>query len=134
MTVDPPVGPPTGHGRVLVLEDELLIAMFLDDLLVDAGYAVVGPASTVAEALAILAAQPLPDIALLDFHVAGETSLAVADTLAGRGVPMVFLTGYGREALPPPYRDRPVLTKPYEARELIAALTSALHLPPAPVA
>lgn len=127
--------PPSPVGtRVLVLEDELLIAMFLDDLLVDAGYLVLGPASTVAEALAMLAAQPAPDIALLDFHVAGETSLAVADALAGRGVPMVFLTGYGPEALPQRYRDRPVLTKPYEARELIAALTNTLRLPPAPVA
>ena len=120
--------------RVLVLEDELLIAMFLDDLLVDAGYAVVGPAATVAEALAILATEPPPDVALLDFHVAGETSLAVADAMVERGLPMVFLTGYGPEVLPPRYRDRLVLTKPYEGRELIAALTRTLRHPPATLA
>ncbi len=124
--------PPTRAGRrVLVLEDELLIAMFLDDLLVDAGYAVVGPAATVAQALAMLASEPPPEVALLDFHVAGETSLAVADAMAARGLPMVFLTGYGREVLPPRYSDRPVLTKPYEGRELIAALTRTLRHPPA---
>ncbi len=134
MTLDLPPMTPSAGCRVLVLEDELLIAMFLDDLLAEAGYTVVGPASSIAEALALLASEPLPDIALLDFHVAGETSLAVADALAGRGVPMVFLTGYGREALPPRYRDSPVLTKPYEARELIAALTETLQLPPATVA
>ncbi len=127
--------PPARVGnRVLVLEDELLIAMFLDDLLVEAGYAVVGPTGTVAQALAILASEPPPDVALLDFHVAGETSLAVADAIAERGLPMVFLTGFGREVLPPRYSDRPVLIKPYEGRELIAALARTLRHPPAALA
>ena len=119
---------------MLVLEDELLIAMFLGDLLAEAGYAVVGPAATVAEALALLASEPPLDVAVLDFHVAGETSLAVADAMAERGLPMVFLTGYGREALPQHYRDRPLLTKPYEAGELLAALTRTLQGPPAALA
>ena len=129
MAVNVDIPPPSASAArlVLVLEDELLIAMFLDDLLADAGFAVLGPAATVAEALHLLAGPPSPDIALLDFHVAGETSLPVADTLAGRGVPMVFLTGYGREALPTRYRDRPVLTKPYEGRELLAAVSRTLE-------
>ena len=121
-------------GRVLVLEDELLIAMFLDDLLVDAGYAVIGPASTVAEALAMLRSEPPPDVALLDFHVAGETSLAIADAITARGLPLVFLTGYGPEVLPPRYSDAPVLTKPYEGRELLAALNRTLQSRPATLA
>lgn len=113
--------------RVLVVEDEFLIAMFLEDLLGAAGCHIIGPMPCIAEAMTALAHEPQPDIALLDFHVAGETSAAVADALAGRGVPMVFLTGFGREALPPRYQDRPVLTKPYDASDLIAALTAALR-------
>jgi CheY-like chemotaxis protein len=117
--------------HVLVVEDEFLIAMFLEDLLSAAGCLVMGPMPSIGEALTALAYEPQPDIALLDFHVAGETSVTVADALAGRGVPMVFLTGFGREALPPRYQDRPVLTKPYDAHDLIAALTGALQHRPA---
>ncbi len=119
-------------GRhVLVVEDEFLIAMFLEDLLGAAGCRVIGPMPSIAEALTALACEPQPDIALLDFHVAGETSVAVADALAERGVPMVFLTGFGREILPPRYQDRPVLTKPYDANDLIATLIGALQHRPA---
>ena len=113
--------------RVLVVEDEFLIAMFLEDLLAAAGCSLIGPMPSISEALAALAGETQPDSALLDFHGAGGTSVAVADTLAARGIPMVFLTGFGREILPPQYQDRPVLTKPYDAAELIEALTGALR-------
>ena len=70
--------------RVLVVEDEALVAMLVEDALLDAGAAVVGPAATVTEALSLLTKET-PDVAVLDLNLAGETSTPVADALALRG-------------------------------------------------
>jgi len=99
--------------RVLVVEDEALVAMLVEDALLDAGAAVLGPAATVSEALLLLE-QERPDVAVLDLNLAGETSTPVADVLAKRGVPFVVATGYGAEGLPPSHAHVPVLAKPYD--------------------
>lgn len=73
--------------RVLVVEDEAMVAMLVEDLLEDLGCTVIGPASNVAEALAIISREDGIDVALLDVDLAGKPSLPVADVLADRGIP-----------------------------------------------
>lgn len=107
--------------RVLVVEDEALVAMLVEDALMDAGAEVVGPVATVADALELLRLQ-LPEAAVLDLNLAGETSTPVADELARRGVPFVVATGYGADGLPPGHGNVPVLAKPYDPADLTAAL------------
>ena len=109
--------------RILVVEDEALVAMLVEDALLDAGAEVIGPAATVAEALSLLdgTATP-PHAAVLDLNLAGETSTPVADVLVARGVPFVVATGYGASVLPPGHAKVPVLAKPYDPDELTTAL------------
>jgi len=107
--------------RVLVVEDEALVAMLVEDALLDAGAIVVGPAATVAEALAIMQSEP-PEAAVLDLNLAGETSTPVADALARAGIPFVVATGYGAEGLPKEHAGVPVLAKPYDPADLTATL------------
>jgi CheY-like chemotaxis protein len=111
-------------GRtILVVEDEALVAMLVEDALLDAGATVLGPAATVSEALALLEREPAPPhAAVLDLNLAGETSTPVADVLASRGVPFVVATGYGASGLPAGHAQVPVLAKPYDPDELTAAL------------
>ncbi len=107
--------------RVLVVEDEALVAMLVEDALTDAGYGVIGPAATVAEALALLGRER-PDAVVLDLNLAGESSTPVADLLAQRGIPYVIATGYGASALPPGHERAAVLAKPYDPTQLAAVL------------
>jgi DNA-binding response OmpR family regulator len=107
--------------KVLVVEDEALIAMDLGAALRKAGCRVVGPAPGVEQALRVIAAEEA-DVALLDVNLGGEEIFPVADELARRGVPFVFLTGYGRDALPERFRDRPTSPKPYSAKPLLVQL------------
>ncbi|MBC7431900.1 MAG: response regulator [Rubritepida sp.] len=107
--------------RVLVAEDEPLVAMLLEDVLLDAGATILGPASTVAEAL-LLTAQQRPDLAVLDLNLSGETCLAVADALAAAGVPFLVATGFGADDPLPRHAGVQVLQKPYEPTALIDAL------------
>jgi len=111
-----------GTGRkILVVEDEALVAMLVEDALLDAGFQVIGPASTVAEALRLLDSGR-PDAVVLDLNLAGETSTPVADVLAARGVPYVIATGYGAAGLPEGHKNAMVLAKPYDPAELTAML------------
>jgi CheY-like chemotaxis protein len=107
--------------RVLLVEDEMLVAWLLQDMLADLGCAVVGPAARVAQALAMIDAQTF-DAAVLDVNLNGQTSYAVADALVARGVPFVFSTGYAKDRLAEPYRSLTVLQKPFHEGELGAAL------------
>lgn len=113
---------PLGGRRILVVEDEALVAMLVEDALVDAGCVVLGPVATVSDAVALLESETAPDAAVLDLNLAGETSVPVADVLAARGVPFVVATGYGAAGLPPEHKDAPVLAKPYDPAELTATL------------
>jgi DNA-binding response OmpR family regulator len=107
--------------KILVVEDEALVAMLVEDALRDAGFTVLGPAATVEEARALLDRE-WPDAVVLDLNLAGETSTPVADLLAARGIPYVIATGYGASGLPPGHQDAMVLAKPYDPAELIAML------------
>jgi len=110
--------------RVLVVEDEVLLAMMLEDVFSDAGAHVVGPAATVEQAIALIASEVI-DVALLDVCLRDQRSDPVAETLRQRGVPYVLATGYnnphGAELA-----SAPTLRKPYQFEQVEAALLSAL--------
>lgn len=112
---------PADGRRVLVVEDEALVAMLVEDALLDAGFTVIGPAATVEEAMNFLATER-PDAVVLDLNLAGETSTPVADALASRGIPYVIATGYGASGLPAGHQQAMVLAKPYDPSELTAML------------
>jgi CheY-like chemotaxis protein len=103
--------------RVFVVEDEFLIRMLLEDMLDELGYAVAGIAGRLEEA-AEMAKSGAFDLAILDVNLDGEDVFPVADILAGRGVPFVFVTGYGGRGLPEPYCSRPTLQKPFQLDDL----------------
>jgi CheY-like chemotaxis protein len=103
--------------RVLVVEDEMLIGMLLEDMLADIGHEVVAVVSRLKDAL-VAAEKETFDLAILDVHLHGEAVFPVAETLATRGIPFVFATGYGERGLPETYRDRPVLQKPFAKTDL----------------
>ena len=107
--------------RILVVEDEWFIAGDLRRALAAAGAHVVGPVGTLAAGLALADATPL-DAAVLDINLGGEPSFPIADRLAARGVPFLFLTGYDDWALPPSYRAAERLTKPCAAEDVVARL------------
>lgn len=107
--------------RILVVEDEPLLAMTIEDVLADAGAEIVGPVATVARA-AELAADATLDAALLDINLGGERSDPVIEILRRRGVPFVLATGYDvAKSL-----DVPVLTKPYREQAIVETLAAAL--------
>lgn len=107
--------------RVLVVEDELLIALALETTLTTAGYSVAGPCSDVDTALRSLRG-PAVDAALLDIDLDGQKVFPVADALADSGVPFAFLTGYGKAAVPERHAGRRQVNKPYMPRDLLKAL------------
>ena len=117
-----PSGPIEGL-RILIVEDEPLVAMDLEAILAAEDCAVLGPAPSVARALALLEADP-PDAAVLDANLSGDSVEAVADALVARGIPFAFATGYGREALPARHRAAPVLAKPFAPAALIAVVAA----------
>jgi CheY-like chemotaxis protein len=112
--------------RVLVVEDEALVAMLIEDALTDLGCEVVALVAGLDEALSVAAREPL-DAAVLDVNLAGREVYPAADRLAARGVPFVFATGYGPQGIRDGYRDRPALQKPFEPQELARALTRAVR-------
>lgn len=101
-----------------MVEDELFVAMLVEDLLGDLGCQVVGPAASAREA--VLAAEgEVFDFALLDVNLGdGETSFPAADILRERGVPFAFVTGYGDHGVRHDLRDAPVLSKPIDPGQL----------------
>lgn len=103
--------------RVLIVEDEVLLAMYLEDLLTGLGHEVVGPATRIDAAIK-LARESYIDFAILDINVAGTKSFPVADILRQRGIPFAFASGYGTEGFPDGYRDEPALRKPYAQEDL----------------
>lgn len=114
--------------RVLIVEDESLVAMLLETIMEDMGCTPVGPAATVDEGLRIVAdGEPL-DAALLDVNVAGRQVFPVAQALKDRGVPFVFSTGYGEGGLPDEWRGHPTLQKPFTETAVRDALVAAMGL------
>ena len=107
--------------RILVVEDEFLIALDIAGVLEQAGIAVIGPAGTVGDALQALEGEVVHG-ALLDADLAGEPVTRIADVLKARGIPFAFVSGYGREQLPPAHRSALLVKKPFTGRDLLAAV------------
>jgi DNA-binding response OmpR family regulator len=115
--------------RVLVVEDEAVIAMLVEDMVLDFGSEVVGPAARI-EAAFDLARRADLDAAILDINVDGTDTFSVADELRERGVPLIFATGYGASVLPERFHDCPALAKPFSYQVLSEALHDVLaHQP-----
>ena len=112
--------------RVLIVEDESLVAMLLETILEDMGCVPVGPAATVDEGLR-MASEPV-DAALLDVNVAGRQVFPIAQALKDRGVPFVFSTGYGEGGLPDEWRGHSTLQKPFTDSADRDALLTAMGL------
>jgi CheY-like chemotaxis protein len=113
------------NRRVLVVEDEIMIAMLIEDMLDEFGCKLVGPATNVPRALELIRNEQV-ELAILDLNLDGKDTYAIADALCQRHVPFIFATGYGSTGLREEYRDRQVLQKPFQARDLETALTNAL--------
>lgn len=113
--------------RILVVEDEYLIASDLASWLEDQGAEVLGPVPSVEEALALLDTDPLPDAAVLDINLGNEQVFPVADALQAADVPFVFMSGYDAKLIPGPYGDVPRCAKPLDRANLLRALAEALQ-------
>jgi DNA-binding response OmpR family regulator len=112
--------------RVLVVEDEMLIAFFIEDCLNKLGYEVVGPACRVANASLLVNTEAF-DLALLDINVAGEEIYPVASELRTRGIPFIFLSGYGSSCLSGEWKNSPILPKPFAPEALEKAVIAAMR-------
>ena len=111
--------------RVLVVEDEYLIRMLLEDMLDELGYDLAAGVGTISEASEVATTGDF-HAAILDVNLDGQEIYPVADILASRGLPFVFVTGYGERSLPDPHRGRPALQKPFQADQLKNALADLL--------
>jgi DNA-binding NarL/FixJ family response regulator len=110
--------------RVLLVEDEFLVAMDIELMLRQCGCAVVGPIGDLATALR-KAEEGGFDLALLDVNVGGEPVTAVAEALQAHAVPIVFCTGYHAGNLPRRFAQAPTLKKPFQVGDMVAALRAA---------
>lgn len=115
-------------GKVILLvEDEYLVSLVVQEVLQDAGGLVLGPFARVGDALEAARHEHV-DVAVLDVNVAGEMVFPVAELLEGKGTPFLFVTGYGRAALP---RDKPhweACTKPFLPRQLLEILARKVNM------
>jgi len=114
--------------RVLVVEDEYFVAILIEEILESAGCIVMGPIPRLPEALDAVDHEDY-DVAVLDVNLAGERINPVADALSERNVPFLFVTGYGANALPSEYAERPHLCKPFRMGDLLCTLSNVVKPP-----
>jgi len=112
--------------RILIVEDEFFLALYLEDALRAAGCAIVGPFGNLPSATRAARSEPF-DFAILDINLNGDAVYPLVDELLARRIPLVFLTGYGRSALPQEYRTIPRLSKPCDPVLLIQEVRRALR-------
>jgi CheY-like chemotaxis protein len=111
--------------RILIVEDEMMIAMLVEEFLTDLGWHVMGVAGTGDRAL-VMAREDGIDAALLDVNLNGQDAFAAADVLRERRIPFVFATGYGSDGVADRFRGVPTLTKPFRREDLDRALRQAM--------
>ncbi len=112
-------------NRVLVVEDEPLIAFDVADHLTEAGFDVAGPVATVSAALALL--EKGCDVAVLDVNLGRETAAPIAEAMSARLLPFVAVSGYSSDQLPDAFQNAPVLTKPVDPRRLVAEIRRCVN-------
>ncbi len=108
---------PSPRRRALVVEDEVLVGMLIEEMLRELGYELAALSTHLDEALSLARTAEF-DVALLDINLNGQHSFPVADVIRARGLPFLFATGYGGRILGAPYRDVPILQKPFSLDEL----------------
>jgi len=121
---------PQRPPRILVVEDQMMLGMYIVNLLEDAGCSVIGPVAHVTTALPLALHEPL-DAALLDVFLVDETVLPIAQALERRGIPFALISAYGRDHIPASLRTRPYLAKPFmdrEVRSLVSGLVGLTDL------
>lgn len=114
--------------RVLVVEDEALVAMLVEDMLIDMGHQVVAVAHRLEAGMSAVERDGF-DVAVLDVNLNDVKSFPIADALASRGVPFVFATGYGLAGIDARFVGTPTISKPFDERRLAAAIATATHTP-----
>lgn len=107
--------------RILIVEDEMTIALLLEDMVTDLGHQPAGLAMRLPQALQLAESEDL-DLAILDVNLDGRLSFPVAEVLERRGVPFLFSTGYGSGGIEEPYRDKVVIQKPFSMADLGRAI------------
>jgi len=110
--------------RVLLVEDEIMVALLLEDMLAELGHTVIGPVARLDKAVEMAQREAL-DLAILDVNLNGQEVYVVADALGARRIPFVFATGYGNGGLHAAYRHRPTLSKPFLRHDLHRVLAEA---------
>lgn len=114
--------------RILIVEDEILVAMNVEDMVVELRHTVAAVATRLNQALTLAASSEI-DLAILDLNLSGSLSFPVADILRQRGIPFMFATGYGAHGLTEEYRNETVLVKPYGVHQLENAIKSVIAIP-----
>ena len=123
MEPDTPEGISPFPEDVLIVEDDVIIALDFEETILGFGVKRVRTAARVAQAFEMIA-ERAPDFALLDVGLFNEKSFAIAERLDALKIPFAFVTGYGpMVAFPAAFADRPILAKPYSADALKALLT-----------
>jgi CheY-like chemotaxis protein len=112
--------------RFLIVEDEPVVAMALEDMLLDLGCVIVGPALRLRTAMEFATVETF-DGAILDINLGCDRSFPVAEILRARGIPFIFATGYGKQGLEAPFEDDTVLAKPYSLASLKLSLSDILR-------
>ena len=115
----------TSGRRVLLVEDEAMIAMLVEDMLEDLGHELITVAARLEDAVAAAGNETI-DLAILDLNLGGVLTYPAADALAERGIPFIFATGYGSGGLKEAYAARPTLQKPFNTDALGQAIDQAL--------
>ncbi len=115
--------------RVLFVEDEAMVSMLIEDMLLDLGVEVVGPAFQMDNALALARGAEM-EAAVLDINIGGQHTYPVADILQGRGIPIIFATGYGSTSLPDRFRGTAMLHKPFDRTQFEEVMQAALAQSP----
>lgn len=121
-------GRPWHGGRVLVCDDNLLMADVVAEFLRDCSLEAVGPVGDLESAVRMARERAL-DGAILDINLKGQPCFPICAILSARRIPFIFLTGYPEAAIPIEYRGVPVITKPFEPTEMKEVLADMLGLP-----
>lgn len=114
---------PASGFRVLVIEDEAMVAMLLEAMLEDLGHTIAGSAAKIEDAIRLIA-ETQADAAILDVNLHGKETYPLAEALKARGIPFVFATGYDSSGLREEWRGTKVLQKPFQVKDLSEAVSS----------